>query len=595
MNDFADGILSEWREPDRRPITKWAASGNVRLPNSKRCKDFREDTAYWINEPINAIQHNECVSICKPTQGSGTTAEEIFLTWLVAQSPQDTHLMAQTDLDAENIFTKKFLRTLKESHATKSLMRAAGRHDITKNRLRLPTMDLAVHGQDLNSMQSDSVEVLILDEAWLYKPGTILEIRERMSAVPEGKRKLVTVSQAGEEILDDFNRPRWDEWGAWWHQGTQEEYGVKCPNCGEHYFPLTSHFSCDHSVARNPETKVWNWAKVRSTAFHVTPCCQHEIPDTDANRRRMSASGQYFQTNFNPQPRHRSFHYSAWIVYWQQWGVLLEQFLRAQDAFHAGDISQLKIFQQKKEARWWTIKDAEIPVINTKLASGYRTDDFKPTAGQQAPRIDLEERRFMFVDMQRDRFPIMIRAFRHNGSRMLFCDEVQHIESVQEISNQYGLQSGLVGLDVNNWTSDGLEFCFRNKWTPMRGRDVRNFTRVVGRANGALKRPYQAVMERLTGKAIYGIGKTLKVWEFGNTFFKDLFSRLRAMPEHEIPDDVPQLYVESMESEAKDPGGLWRQIGKRPNHFWDCEVGITFMAFLYKLVGSPEEQEASAE
>ena len=589
MNDFAGGILSQLRATDRRPITEWAAAGNVFLPSSTRSTEFREDTSPWIAEPLNSIPHNAFTSLCKPTQGSGTVAQEVFLAWLIANSPRSAHFMAQTDPDAEDIFRKKFLRTLRASPATAPILAAAGRNDITKNRLTLSTMDFAAHGQGINSMQSDSVEVLLLDEVWTYDDATIGEILERTSTV-EATRKIVAVSQAGQEVYDKFGRPRLDSWGQWWHRGTQEEYHVRCPGCAAYYYPLTSHFFCADD-ARNPDTKEWNWERVRASTYHVTPCCEHRIENTPENRRNLSASGKYFATNPNPEPRHRSFRWSSWIVYWQDWGGLLDQFFRAQESLRAGDITALKIWTQKKEARWWTIKDQEVPVINTKESSGYRVENYTPEEDVNIPSIESETHRFGFADMQRDRFPVIIRAFA-NGSRLLFCEELKRIEEVEEVVKQYGLASRAFGLDVGNWKSDALEFCWKYKWTPIRGRDISNFTHTRGRKS-TLKTPYQAVREYLTGKAIYKASESLKVWEFSNTYFKDLYSRLRAMPEHQIPDDAPQLYIESMESEAKDSKtGIWKQIGKRPNHYWDCEVGITFMASLYKLVGAPIDTPA---
>lgn len=591
--DLAEGILLELRQPDRRPVSEWAADGNVVLPHSKRCRDYREDTAYWLSEPLNSIVHNEATSVCKCTQGGGTTLYEVFAAWLIANAPADCSLMAQTDPDAQRLFEEKLLPTLKASPATMAAIAAAGRNDITKDKLKLGSMVLRIHGCGKNSMQSASLEVILGDECWLFPLGTILEILERTST-REATRKIVMVSQAGEEQEDAKGNPVWDEWGQWWHRGTQEIYNVRCPACSQYFEIETKHVSCAES-ARDSETKVWDWQAVRSTAVLTTPCCQHRIENTEAARRSLSASGKYIATNPNPSPRHRSFRFSAWVVYWQDWGGLLEMFLRAQEALHQGNIEPLKIFTQKKEARWWTLKAREIPVINTKAASGYRIETYEPKEGEEIPRIESEEFRFAGIDMQRDRFPIVIRAFGGGRSRVLTYEEPQKIEDVNELTKQYAIPSRLVGLDVGNWSKDAMRFCWQYKWTALRGRDINNFTKTRGKRVPVRTR-YQAVPERLTGDKIYGAGVTLKVWEWSNTYFKDIFSRLRVMPEHEFPDDISPIYIEGMESEAKHPKtGIWKQIGSRANHPWDCEAMITFMAFLYKLVGSQEESKEAEE
>ena len=591
--DLAEGILQELKQPDRRPVSEWAADGNVVLPHSKRCRDYHEDTAYWLVEALNSIIHNEATSVCKCTQGGGTTLYEVFAAWMIANAPSDCSLMAQTDPDAERLFEEKVLPTLRASPSTAVALAAAGRNDITKNKLKLGNMIFRVHGCSKNSMQSASLEVILGDECWLFPLGTILEIMERTST-REATRKIVMVSQAGEEKEDSSGRPCWDEWGAWWHRGTQEIYNVRCPYCSKYFEIETKHVVCDEE-ARNPETKEWDWSKVRATARLVTPCCEREIPNTETARRSLSASGKYIATNPNPSPRHRSFRFSAWVVYWQDWGGLLEMFLRAIEALHHGNIEPLKIFVQKKEARWWTLKDQAIPVLNTKGASGYRIETYEPKEGEEIPRIESEEHRFCAIDMQRDRFPVVGRAFGGGRSRLLFSEEPTTIEDVDALVAQYGFQTGRIGFDVGNWSKDAMRICFQRSWVPLRGRDINNFTKKRGK-RVPVKTRWQAIKEYLTGDKLYGSGRDMKVFEWSNTYFKDIFVRLRAMAEHEIPDDVAQLYLDSMESEAKDPKtGTWKPIGKRPNHFWDCECMITFMGFRYNLIGTPEEKEEPDE
>jgi hypothetical protein len=588
-NDFAGGFLAQLHQPFRGTVADWAAAGNVRLPHSKRSSSFRLDTAPWIIDPLNAAAETEFVSVCKPTQGSGTTLEEVLLAYTIAAHPRDTHFLAQTDRDAQDIFRKKFLKTLRASPATAPLLSAAGRHDITKDRLELLTMGLAVHGPGLNSLQSDSVEVLLLDEAWRYPAGTILEIIERTSTV-EATRRIVAVSQAGEEHQDRHGNATYDDWGGWFHRGTQELYNVRCPACGTYYFPETSHFRAADG-SRDILTKEWNWQMVRDTAHHVTPCCEHIIANTPENRRNLSSSGRYIQTNFNAAPRHRSFRYNCWVVYWQDWGGNLEQFCRAQDALKLGDTAPLKIWTQKKESAWWRLEQSIPPVVRDKPASGYRIETYERTKeATEAPKIENEERRFLCADMQSDRFPLIIRAFSLQGSRLLLAEEVKSFEEIKALGIEYGIPSTLCGLDVGNWRAEALRACVENRFTPLRGRDTQNFTKQTGGRKKPARIPYQAVLERLTGDAKYH-GKTVKVHEFSNPYYKDLFSRLRAMPEHQIPDDVPQEYLEAMESERKNPAtGIYKRIGNRANHYWDAEIMCTFMASLYRLVGSVEPE-----
>ena len=70
---------------------------------------------------------------------------------------------------------------------------------------------------------------------------------------------------------------------------------------------------------------------------------------------------------------------------------------------------------------------------------------------------------------------------------------------------------------------------------------------------------------------------------WSNLNIKDTLARLRRNQNPadgvtwEVPDDVPEDYLKQMESEhrVKDKGKwAWLQIGSRPNHYFDCELGL---------------------
>ena len=63
-----------------------------------------------------------------------------------------------------------------------------------------------------------------------------------------------------------------------------------------------------------------------------------------------------------------------------------------------------------------------------------------------------------------------------------------------------------------------------------------------------------------------------------------------------MPDDIDDDYLAQMESEqrVKDGGKwLWKQVGKRPNHYLDCEAMQAAAATMLKLIG--REAVVSAE
>lgn len=596
-NDLALGILDELRQPDRRPVSEWAADGNIILPHSKRCREFRLDTAPWLIEPLDSIVHNECTSVCKCTQGGGTTLYEVFTGWVIANAPVDASLVCQTDPDAERIFEEKLLPTLKASPATAAALAAAGRNDVTKNKLKLGNMTFRVHGCGKNSLQSASLEVTLGDECWLFPLGTILEIIERTST-REATRKIIMVSQAGEELTDKTRKPCWDEWGNWWHQGTQEIYNVRCPHCSRYFEIETSHVTCSDD-ARDPQTKVWDWTEVRATAKLTTPCCSEVIKNTEANRRSLSNSGRYIATNPNPSLRHRSFRFSAWVVYWQDWGRLLEQFLRAQEALRQGNIEPLKIFTQKKEARWWTLKQREIPVLNTRPSYHYTKADYEPK-DDVVPRWEKELHRIITVDMQANHFVLAIRVWAADGSsRLIWEGTVGSWDAIEDMRIAYRVPRNLVGVDANNWTQAVYQKCVKMKYVALHGMSAKGFTRFEkGRK---FNMPWEAIEGR---NAFIRKGSSLvgcRAFNFSNRRYKDQLALLaagKALP-WEHPDDVRQAYIEGLVSEAKNTAGDWVEVRPDANHPWDTEVMQLLMASLpgvevLRYEPEPEEDEKPA-
>jgi hypothetical protein len=590
MNEVAAGILSQLKQPDRREISEWAV-GNVIMPDSKRSREWREDTAYWLIEPLNAIPFNEAVSVCKPTQSGGTVIYIVFLLWLVANSPVDCALMGQTDPDAEYLLKAKILPALRSSPATAALMAALGRNDVTKSYVDLGTMTFRIHGPGKNSTQSASLEVLMLDECWLFPLGTILEILERTST-REATRKIVAVSQAGEEMRDRKGDPCWDEWGNWWHRGTQEIFHVRCPSCSSYFEPLTSHFTAAPE-ARHEETHEWNWNLVRKTVRLTTPCCNHVIRNTPGNRRDLSASGKYIATNPNPAPRHRSFRYSAWVVYWQDWGGLLEMFLRAQVALLQGNVEPLKIWTQKKESRWWLLKDQQVPILNTRPEFGYALATYEPHPDGTVPRWEHEKHRVGHADVQANCFKVVFRAFAVDGSsRQLWSGTLPSYEAVEAKRKDYRIPKALLGIDANEWTQSVYARARKYGWTVLHGLHVKGFTRVH---NGKkMNLPWEAMEGRLAFRRRGDAGA--RGFNFSNRRYKDQLSQLiggrGVLWAH--PDDVSEEYLRSLESEVKNEKGDW--VEAHPdNHHWDNEVGCLVMASLpgvdILVYDEPDEQE----
>jgi hypothetical protein len=87
------------------------------------------------------------------------------------------------------------------------------------------------------------------------------------------------------------------------------------------------------------------------------------------------------------------------------------------------------------------------------------------------------------------------------------------------------------------------------------------------------------------------------VFHWSNLAIKDILAKLMKIPDKwQTPDDIDALskdYRQQMDSERrtkKNGKPLWLQIGKRPNHLWDCEAMQVAVGVMTKVIGAEVEQ-----
>jgi hypothetical protein len=419
----------------------------------------------------------------------------------------------------------------------------------------------------------------------MYKPGTLSQIVERTSAV--WNRKILTISQ-GSEAGDDLDRL--------WQEGSQELYSYRCEKCGEwHPFTMSSIKWDDTPETRHPETREWNWQKVRDSVRHCCLTCGHETPDTLENRRRMSSSGMYIKSNESAPIRARSFRVDATAVYWMPWADLTEQLLRAKAAIRRGDIEPLKIFVQKKEACPWAENDAIDIDTESITSAGYTKEDF---VTEKTPD---ELVRIMSVDVQNLERYVVIRAIaKDSSSRLLFEGTLETWEDVRELQQRYGVPDKTTVVDGGHWSYDVWKQCAKYNWTSLVGRGTDSFLHTKQNSRGQIVRThrlYSPVQKfHVTGQKLEGIRRHCRGYYWSNTKAKDILARMRegmAMP-WLLPDDVSQDYKKQIYSEIKSDSGRWDPRYKGcPNHFWDCEAMIVTTMAILGLLGGHDDGDST--
>ena len=575
-------LAPNWRLPERIPPWKWCEENVKNIPYSPIPGHFKSANSPWVREVMEAMTDPDIrlVSIVAPVQSSKTISAELCLCYIVANFPGPCLWLSQTDADAKDQAEARLHKLFSECDAVKKLFPADRHKKKTQTVFFSNGMTLWVLGAHAKSnLQSRSIRWLIGDETWQWPNGHMQQAEARVTAFG-WLGKCIFLSQGGTEN-DDTHRK--------FETTDMREWEFKCPKCGKYQPYKWSNIEWDKNY-RDGEGRM-DFAKVRSSVRLVCEFCKHEIADSDANRKLLNSSAKFVPQNPNAPATKAGFHWNSLAS--MSWGELAEMYLRAKESCRRGDMEDLKNFYQKRLALPWG--DLEEDFTLDISPSGYRMgDDWESEAAVGAkgailpPPHESKNRvrlRFLTVDVQMDHFYAVVRSWACDASsRLVYCAKLQTWEDVEILQNRFGVFPQLVFVDAGYSTFEVYRNCAKHNWTALMGDGRRDFPH---RVNGKItQRFYSTARHPLVSD------RKCRMHYWSNLGIKDTLARLRSNrnPDEgstwEVPSDVPEEYLKMLDSEQRVKKGNsweWLQIGKRPNHYWDCEAMQVCAAYMMKL------------
>lgn len=575
-------LAPNWRLPERIPPWKWCEENVKNIPYSPIPGHFKSANSPWVREAMEAMSDPDIriVSIVAPVQSSKTISAELCLCYIVANFPGPCLWLSQTDADAKDQAEARLHKLFSECDAVKKLFPADRHKKKTQTVFFSNGMTLWVLGAHAKSnLQSRSIRWLIGDETWQWPSGHMQQAEARVTAFG-WLGKCIFLSQGGTEN-DDTHRK--------FETTDMREWEFKCPKCGKYQPYKWSNIEWDKNY-RDGEGRM-DFAKVRSSVRLVCEFCKHEIADSDANRKLLNSSAKFVPQNPNAPATKAGFHWNSLAS--MSWGELAEMYLRAKESCRRGDLEDLKNFYQKRLALPWG--DLEEDFTLDISPSGYRMgDDWEsegavgakgavlPPPHENKNRVRL---RFLTVDVQMDHFYAVVRSWACDASsRLVYCAKLQTWEDVEILQNRFGVFPQLVFVDAGYSTFEVYRNCAKHNWTALMGDGRMDFPH---RVNGKItQRFYSTARHPLVSD------RKCRMHYWSNLGIKDTLARLRSNrnPDEgstwEVPSDVPEEYLKMLDSEQRVKKGNsweWRQIGKRPNHYWDCEAMQVCAAYMMKL------------
>jgi len=546
---FRDAITA----PNRLHPAEWCAK-NVKLTyGSSRAPTFSPDLTPWVRDPMAEIFDNANKEIViKAPVGSGkSTMIEALLSYVVAEDPGPTLVTGQTDSDIADWSESRMWKVLKGSPATSGLF-PTEKGKVRKMECMFPHMDLWLTGANMSGLQSKSIRWLIGDEVWMWKRGMVEEFRGRMHRRWNGRR--ILMGQAGIED-DDFDLA--------WQQCEQREWCWVCPDCG-------SVQSWQFSRLKFPKDGTNSERALQC----VMTCadCDSELADTTANRRTLCDSSVYQVTKEAETPGHVGFHYDALTLWDSPWSDQVLQFLNAMDSLKKGDTTPLRQVTQKQRAESWK-EDLSISRPSIPIYEG-TVEEYG-----DGKKINDEVMRCATVDVQRDHYWLMVRAWRADGSSVgLWYGRVNTDETIAKIVSRYGVEPNLVFIDTGYDSGRVYDMIVEYGWWGIRGDKADSFTWPATKQRGKSERLYSR-RKLATAPSRNGMARYFFVAVDG---VKNIVANLRGGngARWEVLEDLHGSHAAQLDSEereefinSRDKQTSMRWVKKKKdNHSWDCEV-----------------------
>jgi len=349
----------------------------------------------------------------------------------------------------------------------------------------------------------------------------------------------------------------------------------------------------------------WNYPAVGRTARLECFHCGHQVDDTPSNRRRLDDTHRYEASNPSADETIVGYRIPFVANVDRSFAKAVTKYLQAKDEQEQhGNILPLIEFYQKHLARAW----------NLNTAADFHRLAYEP----YDVRSDWPEERFraMTVDCQKDfqEFWYVIRAWSESGdSRQLARGRAESWEELVKIQESFQVPNRWVFIDCGYEATKVAEECVRHGdermvgpkrmwlcWTALKGAGQDSFGH-TDKKTGAKDRRIYSELGHLNPNVGKKRGAYLcPFYAWSNLHAKDILRRHRdgqARKFLSLPDAAPATdlfsYTAQMNSEIRvkeraESGKLvsiWKPIGKRPNHYWDCEAMQVVVACIFGVIG----------
>lgn len=566
------------RPPKRQRVVDWARE-NVRLVDSPVGERYDPEASRYTAAPLEDLRDPEVYEICVVgATGMGKTAMfEVASCYVTAEQPGPALMIGQTNLMVKDWMESRMLPIFRRCEATRRLLPTGSkRTNLKKTGIIFRHMPYFTGGANETTTQEKSMRYCFGDEPWQWKPGIIGHLLRRHH--DRWNRKSLLAAQGGTK-------------GSEWHEharhGRQMRRHFQCPECGERHEWKWEQMQWEVVQDEGGE---FDWPAIGESVRMVCPCGA-EFEDTPRNRRMLADSGEWLAELGPHVPGRVTYSVPFFWVWRIEWRQVVKEWILAQEAKRSGDLEPLKQIITKRFADFWE-EPSEVPELRTG-ADPYRKAEF-----HEGQKWEGEDYRFLTVDVQKDHFWGVVRAWKMGGeSRLVWEGKLETWESVWYLRQRMGVAMRFVFIDCGYLPDEIAK---------------QRATHRVERGKTEAGQPIYEYANMLMGEDSDGYPVKLRKKRYFRTFSNWIrrttqegvpyqyskFSNLRAkdalagMMRGEtfgVPTDHSKSYAKQMVNEAKREvaPGKWRWVpvtARANNHLWDCEVMQVVAASICKVL-----------
>lgn len=560
LSPLAAGFCQGVSPPPEQPLREWVCE-NVYLPNSPEGARYSLEAVPahatiwdWLEDPgVKEIAIIACVGFGKTAIIEGLCAR------VVAVEQGDTLMVGQTGDMVKDWMEGRMRKVWQTSPATAPHVPTGPlRHNWKKDSVIFAGMNFYAGAANITDLQEKSMVNTIGDEVWRWDDGMIDFLLKRHHG--RWNRRNLMLSQGGNED---------GQWHRFAKDGKWHELEHVCPSCS-----MGSVFDWDnfkYEVIKDGNEE-FDWSAIFETVRLRCPHCGEDFQDTEYNRRQWAKCRPFYDEGKHI-PERMTLRATFMTVWRYQWRDIVKEWILANEDKRNGSFEKLQNVINQRFAQFWK-EPTDTPTLE------YSGDPYSKKAYHDGQKWELEDFRFLTVDVQQGHFWAVIRACKIGGeSRMLWEGRLETWDNVFHLQDRYDIENRFVyvdcGYNQEAVAKKAREASMRKKedpnpWKLLKGEDSKGYLKIIK------DRKFMRIFSDYT-HIKSSEGWNYKIIRFSNLLAKDKLSHIMGSGNFGIPTDVSKTYHIHMQNETKREisPGVWRWQPVKPkaaNHLWDCEV-----------------------